>query len=191
MPNRLPVLPPPPKISEVSAELSDLLVDRPICRTADLKSIRLQSVSIGSGWNNELPPPPPLLRAPMRTCHAQSIGGSGDAAHLRLRLTTRSPLEMQARLQRPPFPPLLLRQARFARQALSRYLWHQFSAFGVLIYLHTPMQDRAIWCWSGSKMRADYSACWHKMSSGRYLRNDAPCRLVHRFDIRNENSDLT
>jgi len=59
MPNRLPVLPPPPKISEVSAELSDLLVDRPICRTADLKSIRLQSVSIGSGWNNELPPPPP------------------------------------------------------------------------------------------------------------------------------------
>ena len=128
MPNRLPVLPPPPKISEVSAELSDLLVDRPICRTADLKSIRLQSVSIGSGWNNELPPPPPLLRAPMRTCHAQSIGGSGDAAHLRLRLTTRSPLEMQARLQRPPFPPLLLWQARFARQ---------FSAFGVLIYLHT------------------------------------------------------
>ena len=60
-----------------------------------------------------------------------------------------------------------------------------------LIYLHTPMQDRTIWCWSGSKMRADYSACWHKMSSGRYLRNDAPCRLVHRFDIRNENSDLT
>jgi hypothetical protein len=62
--NRLPVLPPPPKISEVSAELSDLLVDR-ICRTADLKSIRLQSVSIGSGWNNELPPPhpPPPARA--------------------------------------------------------------------------------------------------------------------------------
>ena len=116
------------------------------------------------------------MRAPMRTCHAQSIGGSGDAAHLRLRLTTRSPLEMQARLQRPPFPPLLLRQARFARQALSRYLWHQFSAFGVLIYLHTPMQDRAIWCWSGSKMRADYSACWHKMLSGRYSTSEMMLR---------------